>query len=61
MKKWHMEGIIQGANNSQKKLVIEGRDQMYLCSGIYAFEPKKNLSRNDILNRLVRFFFGRRL
>lgn len=44
MKKWHMEGIIDKANNLQTKVVFRQGDQMYLCAGNYLLEARKKTS-----------------
>ncbi len=41
MKKWHMEGIINTANNAQRKLVFTEESKMYFSKEIYSFQPRK--------------------
>lgn len=44
MKKWHMEGIIDKANNLQTKVVFRQGNQIYLCAGNYLLETRKKPS-----------------
>lgn len=57
MKKWHMEGIIKGTNNRNRKLVVVDGNQMYLASGGYQFEGKNKLKIIEniklFINRLL--------
>lgn len=44
MKKWHMEGIIDKANNLQRKVVFGQRNQIFLCAGNYLAETRRKSS-----------------
>lgn len=61
MKKWHMEGIIEGASNRQRKLVVTSANQMYLSVAGYSEQKKltMNLMR-EIKNYLERIFLQRK-
>lgn len=53
MKKWHMEGIIDRANNLQRKVVFGQRNQMFLYAGNY---PLVETRRRASLLGCFRFF-----
>ena len=55
MKKWHMEGIVNSAINTRKKLIFGDRNQMYLSTEVYSFQPQKKPS----LSGVFRFFSER--
>lgn len=44
MKKWHMEGIIDKANNQPTKVVFRQGDQIYFCAGNYLLENRRKPS-----------------
>lgn len=55
MKKWHMEGILDKANNFQKKVVYKQGNQIFLCAGNY---PLVEVRRRSSLWGCFRFFFN---
>jgi len=55
MKKWHMEGIVNSAINTRKKLIFCDRNQMYLSTEVYFSQPQKKPS----LVGMFRFFSER--
>jgi hypothetical protein len=52
MKKWHMEGILDKANNLQRKVVLGQGDQIFLRSDPYSSE----IRRKSMLLGCFRFF-----
>jgi len=60
MKKWHMEGIINGANNTGKKLIILKRDQMYLSTEAYSFQSQKKSHLQDFFRNLAAIIYRRK-
>lgn len=56
MKKWHMEGIINGANNLQRRVVFGERNQIFLCAG----GSSQELRRIPTLMGCLRFLAARK-
>ena len=44
MKKWHMEGILNKANDLQRKVVFGDRNQIVICPGSYSVVNRRKVS-----------------
>jgi hypothetical protein len=53
MKKWHMEGIIDSANNLQRKVVLGQGNKIFLYAGNY---PVVEVRKRSSLFGCFRFF-----